>query len=62
MSTYKQIRQAMHDNEKAVIAHIKKYGSVGEGFCSPAWQNAIDRLVNAKKLKYSKDKSAYIIR
>lgn len=62
MSTYKQIRQAMHDNEQAVLQYVKKHGKVEYQKCGMSWMKAIDRLREAKKVKFSKEHGGYIIR
>ena len=62
MNAYQRIKRGMRDNERAVKAHIRKYGKVSYELCGLSWMNAIDRLQKKGIIKYSATGFGYVLR
>lgn len=64
MNAYQKIRKAMRDNERSILAIVRKYTAKGEGWdsflCSHATFGAIQRLKDKKLIRYSRTKHGYI--
>ncbi len=64
MNAYKRIQSAMRQNERDVLAHIRRAeqerGSASFTLASSSWYNALDRLIIKKKVRYSKNRFGYV--
>lgn len=56
-----RIKKAMRDNERDVLAHVRKYGRIALiGAMSISWHHAIDRLLASKRMRYSRKAGGYV--
>lgn len=55
-----KIKAAMKKNERDIIAHIRKYGSVSYQRSGMSWMKAIDRLQEKGKVRYSAKDFGYV--
>lgn len=64
MNAYQKIRKAMRDNERSILAIVRKYTAKGEGWdaflCGHATFGAIERLKTKGLIRYSRVKHGYI--
>ena len=63
MKAHQKIRAAMLANERAVLAYIRRYGSMETrvGDFTSAWMRATNRLEVAGRIKYLTAKRIYVI-
>lgn len=65
-NAYTKIQQAKLDNERDVIEFVRMKNNRGEGYnpnalCQLKWLNAIERLVEKKKLRFRKNYGYVVI-
>ena len=56
------IKRAMLDNERDVLRYVKKHGVVFGTPSSRPWQNAVIRVSEKGKLRYSRRHSGYVLK
>jgi len=65
-TTHDIIKYHMRQNEKEVLAYIRKLNRSDVGYssflASSAWSNALDRLKGMRKVVYSKSLGGYVIK
>jgi hypothetical protein len=66
MNAYQKIQKGIRNNERSVLAHIRRFGPVAYERCSLSWMKAIDRLKAKGIVKFGnanrlRSKSGYYI-